>query len=711
MKSDPLDESTKAQLMIKSNILNILKKDHLIVMALLAFFAAMAITSMLRKSATFDEPLHLAGGYAYWTQHEYRISTENGNFAQRWVALPLLFGDYDFPVHTRGNFRVGFDFLFNSGNDTKKILMQGRAMIVLLGMALGVLVYFWSRELFGRSGGLLSLTLYCFSPAILAHTRLATSDLAVALFFTLSAWCIWKMLHRVSIATVMECGLATGALFVSKMSAVLIVPMALALIAIRLFSRVPLLVVWGKSKTIVSRPRQAQIYVVLLIVQILLVAGVVRAFYGFRFSAKESAPIQVQQPDKKKTTIAEGKKPATEIARQPGTEVEGFRNLQREPALIRSLIQFARKHQLVPEAYLQGIQVVARYSLVRPAFFNGHYGSGGWHWFFPYCFLVKTPVPLFLLLFLGGIAAVFGWHLRREGEHTGWLRVVSQSLYRTSPLWVLLVVYWATAVNTNLNIGERHILPVYPATFILAGSAVFWLRRRSPATGFVVAIAVVFFMIESVRIWPNYLAYFNQIAGGPRHGYQHLVDSSLDWGQDLPQLKTWLDRQGLNNNENTPVYLSYFGNGNPSYYKINAKRLPGHLDLDLNERADVHLKGGVYCISATMLQMVPMFPIGRWSHAYEQEYQLLAHTAYLDVSYGKSRSVRTYSRKIPEDIMNKLHLFPNLQLGRLCAYLRSREPDANIGYSILVYRLSDEEIKRALFMPPAELVDDDQSTF
>ncbi|MGA7876393.1 MAG: glycosyltransferase family 39 protein, partial [Desulfoferrobacter sp.] len=578
---------------------NILKRDYLIVIVLLATFAAMAVTSMLRKSATFDEPLHLAAGYAYWTQNEYRFSTENGNLAQRWAALPLLFGDYHFPAGTRGNFRIGFDFLFNSGNDAKNILMQGRAMMVLLGLALGILVYLWSRQLFGRSGGLLSLTLYCFSPTILAHTRLATSDLTVALFFTLSVWCIWKMLHRVSIATVIYCGLAIGALFVSKMSAVLIVPMALILIAVRLFSREPLLFAIGKAKTIVSKPKKAQIFVALFLIQILLVAGVVRAFYGFRFSAKESAPVQRLQPVKKEVTTAEAKKPVDETAERSAAAKERPRDLHREPPFIRSLIQFAGKYRLMPEAYLQGLQVVARYSLVRPAFFNGRYGAGGWHWFFPYCFMVKTPLPLFLLLFLGLIATALGWHLSRKEKNVSWLKTVSQSLYRTSPLWVLLGVYWATAINTNLNIGQRHILPVYPATFILAGAAAFWLRRQYLIPATCVIATACLFMSESIRIWPDYLAYFNQIIGGPRNGYKHLVDSSLDWGQDLPALKQWLDREVMNKDKNTPVYLSYFGNGNPTYYGISAQRLPGCLDLDVGRPEIFSLHGGIYCISAT----------------------------------------------------------------------------------------------------------------
>ena len=78
--------------------------------------------------------------------------------------------------------------------------------------------------------------------------------------------------------------------------------------------------------------------------------------------------------------------------------------------------------------------------------------------------------------------------------------------------------------------------------------------------------------VSAVGIYPHFLAYFSPIVGGPAQGYQHLVDSSLDWGQDLPGLKHWLDQ---NRRPGEPVYLSYFGTGEPDHYGIEAVGLPG----------------------------------------------------------------------------------------------------------------------------------------
>ncbi len=85
------------------------------------------------------------------------------------------------------------EFFHNSGNDADAMLLQGRAMIGLLSVALGLLVYLWSRQLFGPIGGLISLALYAFSPTMLSHGFLATADLSTALFFTAAVWTLWAL--------------------------------------------------------------------------------------------------------------------------------------------------------------------------------------------------------------------------------------------------------------------------------------------------------------------------------------------------------------------------------------------------------------------------------------------------------------------------------------------------------------------------------------
>jgi hypothetical protein len=281
-------------------------------------------------------------------------------------------------------------------------------------------------------------------------------------------------------------------------------------------------------------------------------------------------------------------------------------------------------------------------------------------------------------------------------------------IYATTPLWVLIVVYWAFALSTNLNIGYRHLLPTIPATYILLGSLGSVLvphardvRRWSMQAATTVALCALlaWHAGESLHIAPDYLAYFNELDGGPNEAYKHLVDSSLDWGQDLPGLKSWLDANNLQGPNHPPVYLSYFGNARPEYYGIDAAQLPGYPrgPRGLPEP----LTAGFYCISATMYQGIYLDVPGPWTPEYQREFEAAAlnlrvfdqtanspaDRARLIAQTGDAFWTRTFSA------------FDQLRFARLLAYLHSRPPDANVGHSILIFRVTNDDIREALTRP------------
>lgn len=203
---------------------------------------------------------------------------------------------------------------------------------------------------------------------------------------------------------------------------------------------------------------------------------------------------------------------------------------------------------------------------------------------------------------------------------------------------------------------------------------------------------------ESVTIRPDYLAYFNQLAGGPSKGYKHLADSSLDWGQDLPALKQWLDREGLQQPGGSTVYLSYFGTARPDYYGIKAIPLAGFVDRRPAQPPDP-LSGGVYCISATVLDVIgPSFYKPEDEGNYQAALQnLIAFARASENEAAWSALLRQTGEQYWHDLFKQ---FDQLRTGRLVAFLRSREPDAMVGYSILVYRLTDRDVALAVNGPP-----------
>jgi hypothetical protein len=171
-------------------------------------------------------------------------------------------------------------------------------------------------------------------------------------------------------------------------------------------------------------------------------------------------------------------------------------------------------------------------------------------------------------------------------------------------------------MTSNLNIGHRHLLPMYPFLFVMCGGlASEWMklkhqrRKKLLATVTICAIATNSLFVfappwKPTAVFPHYLAYFNELAGGPRNGYKVLVDSNLDWGQDLKELMQWTHSHRIS--ESTPLNLCYFGMADPRYYQIPHIKLPGGYILEPPEQEEETFGSakipGYVAISATNLQ-------------------------------------------------------------------------------------------------------------
>jgi hypothetical protein len=241
----------------------------------------------------------------------------------------------------------------------------------------------------------------------------------------------------------------------------------------------------------------------------------------------------------------------------------------------------ARDRHLFPEALLYGFLRFFKAQETRPAFLLGEVSDEGWWYYFPVTFALKTPIPLLILVVAAAVLAIRG---------------------RASPgdpyLWLPPVLYMLLVMTRSLNIGHRHLLPIYPYLFVLAArAAALGLANARLAVRTLCAALLIWYGVGTLCMHPHYLAYFNEIAGGPRNGYRWLVDSNLDWGQDLKGLKAWMDDHHV-----AEIKLSYFGTADPDYYGIRCQRLPGRLRPP---RLASRIQAGDWvAISATNLQAV-----------------------------------------------------------------------------------------------------------
>ncbi|HLF92521.1 MAG TPA: hypothetical protein VJB14_03615, partial [Planctomycetota bacterium] len=220
----------------------------------------------------------------------------------------------------------------------------------------------------------------------------------------------------------------------------------------------------------------------------------------------------------------------------------------------------------LPAGYLVGFaQVQEHSSQGHPAYALGAHSDRGWPWYFPFAFLVKTPLPTLILMGWGLVALA-----RRRAGGGG----------REDFLLVPLIVYWVLSISSGLNIGVRHLLPVLSLSTVIAGGV---LRPEDEGRPGVLkrrgVVALLGGTLASVlAASPYFLPYFNEAALVAAERHDLLADSNLDWGQDLARLKRHLDREGI-----AKVKLGYFGDASPRQLGLVHEVLPGSHNYTLYE--------------------------------------------------------------------------------------------------------------------------------
>ena len=676
-----------------------------VVLLFSAAFAASVLSFSRQASPTYDEVAFLPAGYAYLHWSDYRLNPEHPPLAKMVAALPWLWrtnwparvdlqnGNVPNPAETDGEsalrraWDLGFEnseayydfghyFLYGTRpeeiprpdaaaspipmppdrksyyNQPDRLVFLGRLPILFLGLGLALLVFLWAREWFGLAGGILSLALFCFDPNFIAHSGLATTDVGVALFMFGAVYFLWRICRRLNVTNGVLFLLFFALAFVTKFSAVLLLPLFWLLVWGRIVSPEPWLIGRAGNLKLISRASKTSLFAGLFGVALLGTCAAIWASYSFRYSAAQSpetaAKVEAQllragnpasgQPDGK----VESRVPYRELGYFPiEAAVRGsaaitkllaasphgvvsnddiLKTMDAVPlGLGGKLILFAQKHHLLPEAYLYGYAHNEMKNQVRASFLLGNYSNTGFRSYFFYAFLLKTPLPVLLLILVSLVLC-----LRRCGERR-W-----QVIFLVLPAGL----YFLAATQSHLNIGLRHLLPIYPFLFVLAGGLTLelnHLRRTTRIVALLVAVGaiavssrIVFFPAGSSKwqtVSPHYLAYFNELAGGPANGFKELVDSNLDWGQDLKNLKLWIEAHDIKD----PVCLCYFGMADPRYHGILHYNLPGGYLFEPQQGFDMLKPGALVAISATNLQGVYLSQADRdaWK-------QILEHSTLVD---------------------------------------------------------------------------------
>lgn len=504
---------------------------------LVGIATGLIVNSWSVLSGTVDEPYHIANGLD-WLEHGTQADFVDPPLAQGAVALGLYLEGKHFPAGDNEISDKGVAILESGGNyrNNLKLARFGELLFFSLGC---VIVWLWARRWFNRATAGWAVVLFVSLPPILAHSGLATVDMAGTATIATALYVFVRCLENPSWQRLVLLGGAVALAFLSKLSSIAFLGSCffIAFIYLALRKR-------GAALKVVRWRR--------LCGQALLVVAVafITLWGGYRFSFRPAAyKVSYQTLDH-------------ELANKPR---------------LHSLIYEAIKVPLPVTEFLRGVYEVASHNKRgHDSYLLGQYRNTGWWYFFPVVVGVKTPIGFLILAGFGIFAILRGLHFSAWQQH---LTVIFP------------VAITAVCMSSRIDLGVRHILPIYPMLVVIAGYAASQLivlaKRFSPA---IAALPVLLALWTVADAWTNRadeLAYFNQFAGS--HPERILAESDLDWGQDLYLLSSRLKAIGVNH-----VSIKYFGTT-----PLDTADLPPYSTLS----ADVPTTHGYAAISVRYLTL------------------------------------------------------------------------------------------------------------
>jgi hypothetical protein len=490
----------------------------------IVLYLAQCVWFIRTQSLTYDEPVHIAEGLDAWRHGRFEQYNDHPPLARLVCALPLISDKWQIGLQ---RFPNGFHVNQISPNP-ESLAWRARAMNVLLGLALGLLLWRVAGGLLSPSAANFALALFAFSPALIAHFSLATTDGAAVLLIFAAAWGVTRYRHDPTWRRTILVGVLLGLLLLAKFSTVVMFVLALFCILVLGADKItpnPLRWNWGRAAA------------TLLIAFFVLWAG-----YFFHVSHLTIHDHQLT------ATFLHWNEPIQKTVHSnanislwvpAGEYIEGFRTLVRHNA--------------------QG----------QAAFFLGDISpKGGWKSYYPVVILLKWPTVV-LVLSLAGL-----------------LLVIFRKIQAPTDLWIMAsfpALYLITAIFAHFNIGERHVLPLYPFALLFAGVVWESLRKNRIARLLLISFVIIN-AADALRYAPGYLSYFNVFVR-PANAYRLLSDSNLDWGQGLLAVRDY-----EHNHPTEQIWLAYFGSVDPAIYGIKAH------PLKENERVS-----GTVIVSATNL--------------------------------------------------------------------------------------------------------------
>ena len=527
-----------------------------IVAILLSYMIISVVAFINIKSPICDEVAHhVASGYSYVKTGDYRMNPSSPVLIRWLIGAPLLFINPALPVdhiswQTNDSPVFGDLFFYKYNNNADEIIFLSRLPILILSCVLALLVYAWGKELYGTKAGLFALFLYAFSPDVLGNSGVAMTDIGGTLFIFLSIYTFWRFLQTKCTSHLILSGVAFGLAQAAKHNAIILVP---------------ILFILTIADLIASRKKGSETPIFKGLCQLLLlfVIGIVTLWATYSFEFK---PLLENTPD-----IAEkvdyirafaGKIP---IANQ---------------AIIQDWAVNIAKNVPIPLSSFT-VSLLGVVNQVQgggqPLFLMGQQYIGGVKWYYIYLVLIKMPLSFIILVIFSFVLSLF-----RK-------RTPVDFITNFSIILSIFMLFFVISMS-KLQGGIRYLLPVFPFLFMWASDSINVKIKGKVGRFFKISffsIIIIWYASTSIYFRPHYLAYFNELVGGPG-GEVYTISHDMDWGQDLKLLGEYMHQEDIEE-----VSLLYFGTADPEYYEIVSREITAE-ELETPKR-------GVYAISVRYL--------------------------------------------------------------------------------------------------------------
>lgn len=510
------------------------------------------------ENQTLDEGVHLSAGYSYLTTGDFRLNREHPPLAKMIAAIPLLFLQPHLPLQSdawkKGDqWEFAREFFYRSSNNPDQLLFLGRLPMIFMTLLLGIIVARWGFEIAKWKGAYFSTIWFVASPLILAHGHLITTDIPLTLGITASLYFFTKWAERPTLPrlllTSFSVAFASDVKF-TGLFMVVIIPL-FAFFVERFFKK-------KFPHITLQHVRQLTLYI--LFITLLVILASTR---DITLRMRDD-PFQGQ--------------PRIQQLIQFDVHAGAVKH-----AAIQTALVIAKNVPLPGYPYLDGLILFLGHDIAgHQTFFLGDVSNTGSIWFFPLAFIIKSPFAFIIcitLLFFILVKRIFSV-FRTSSFATKSSERIKYLISQASPNFLSLIVfptlYLLFAMTSHVNIGVRHIAPMFPVLFVATSYLLVSVRPAFQKMFQMLCFLILCIgLIPVILNFPYPLAFFSEIAGGPQDGHNYLLDSNLDWGQNLKFLKTYLIKHRIPH-----VCMVYFGQGDLIHEGIDFRYVPKNSELE-----------------------------------------------------------------------------------------------------------------------------------